>query len=297
MTIEVAVADVRAAPPPGRASIWRRLLRSRSGLVGFVLTGVVVMAAVAAIVGLTPHDPVAQTPVDRLQGPSSTYLLGTDQFGRDILARTMAGAANSLIVSIVAVALSALIGTLAGVSAGFFGDRVRAPVLGVTNVLFAFPPLLLALALASAFARTWFTIAVAIAIVYIPIFVRVTRGPVLSLRESDFIKAARVLGFPTARILFRHVLPNILPIIIVQVTLSLSWAVLTEASLSFLGLGTPPPAPSLGSMVLDAKVLVNTAWWTMAAPGAAIVVLVVGLNLLGDGLRDALDPRHGGRGR
>jgi peptide/nickel transport system permease protein len=297
VTVDVAAVEVRAAPPPGRAPIWRRLVQSRSGLVGLVLTAVIVMAAGAAMLGLTPHDPVAQAPVDRLQGPSSTYPLGTDQFGRDILARSMAGAANSLIVSIVAVALSAFIGTLAGVSAGFFGDRVRAPVLGVTNVLFAFPPLLLALALASAFARTWFTIAVAIAIVYIPIFVRVTRGPVLSLRESDFIKAARVLGFPTARILFRHILPNVLPIIIVQVTLSLSWAVLTEASLSFLGLGTPPPAPSLGSMVLDAKVLVNTAWWTMAAPGAAIVILVIGLNLLGDGLRDALDPRHGGRNR
>jgi len=291
MTVDVAAVEIRAAPPPARAPIWRRVMQSRSGLVGLVLTGVIVAAAGAAMLGLTPHDPVAQTPVDRLQGPSSTYLLGTDQFGRDILARSMAGAANSLTVSIVAVALSAFIGTLAGVSAGFFGDRVRAPVLGVTNVLFAFPPLLLALALASAFARTWFTIAVAIAIVYVPIFVRVTRGPVLSLRESDFVKAARVLGFPTARILFRHVLPNILPIVIVQVTLSLSWAVLTEASLSFLGLGTPPPAPSLGSMVLDAKVLVNTAWWTMAAPGAAIVILVIGLNLLGDGLRDALDPR------
>jgi peptide/nickel transport system permease protein len=297
MTVDVAAVEIRAAPPPARAPIWRRVMQSRSGLVGLVLTGVIVAAAGAAMLGLTPHDPVAQTPVDRLQGPSSTYLLGTDQFGRDILARSMAGAANSLTVSLVAVALSAFIGTLAGVSAGFFGDRVRAPVLGVTNVLFAFPPLLLALALASAFARTWFTIAVAIAIVYVPIFVRVTRGPVLSLRESDFVKAARVLGFPTARILFRHVLPNILPIVIVQVTLSLSWAVLTEASLSFLGLGTPPPAPSLGSMVLDAKVLVNTAWWTMAAPGAAIVILVIGLNLLGDGLRDALDPRHGGRSR
>lgn len=276
-----------------RVPAWRRLVRSRSGLVGLLLTTIIAVAAAAAALGLTPHDPIAQAPVDRLQGPSPTYWFGTDQFGRDIFSRSIAGVANSLTVAIVAVSLSAVIGTLAGVSAGFFGGRVRAPVLGVTNVLFAFPPLLLALALASAFARTWFTIAVAIAIVYIPIFVRVTRGPVLSLRESDFIKAASVLGFPTSRILFRHVLPNILPLVIVQVTLSMSWAVLTEASLSFLGLGTPPPAPSLGSMVLDAKALVDLAWWTMAAPGAVIVIFVVGLNLLGDGLRDALDPRHG----
>ena len=138
-------------------------------------------------------------------------------------------------------------------------------------------------------------LAVAIAIVYIPIFVRVTRGPVLSVRESDFVKAARVLGFPTSRILLRHVLPNILPIVIVQVSLSMSWAVLTEASLSFLGLGTPPPAPSLGSMVYEARTLVYVAPWTMVAPGAVIVLFVVGLNLLGDGLRDALDPRNRGR--
>ena len=163
----------------------------------------------------------------------------------------------------------------------------------MTNVLFAFPPLLLALTLATTLTRSWPTIALAIAIVYVPIFVRVTRGPVLSLRETDFVRAARVLGLPTWRILLRHILPNISAIVTVQVTLSLSWAVLTEASLSFLGLGSPPPAPSLGAMVFDAKVLAATAWWTLAAPGAVIVIFVVGLNLLGDGLRDALDPRNG----
>jgi peptide/nickel transport system permease protein len=123
--------------------------------------------------------------------------------------------------------------------------------------------------------------------------VRVTRGPVLSLRESDFVKAGRVLGFSTGRIFFRHLFPNITPVVIVQVTLSMSWAVLTEASLSFLGLGTPPPAPSLGSMVFDAQKLAGIAWWTLAAPGVVIVLLVVGLNLVGDGLRDALDPKDG----
>ncbi|MBA3876261.1 MAG: diguanylate cyclase [Anaerolinea sp.] len=291
--MDVAAPSLPAATGRTRVPAWRRLLHSHSGLIGVLLTAIIVVLAAAAVLGLTPHDPIAQAPIDRLQGPSPTYWFGTDQFGRDIFSRSIAGVANSLTVAVVAVSLSAVIGTLAGVSAGFFGGRVRAPVLAVTNVLFAFPPLLLALALASAFARTWLTIAMAIAIVYIPIFVRVTRGPVLSLRESDFVKAARVLGFPTSRILFRHVLPNILPIVIVQVTLSMSWAVLTEASLSFLGLGTPPPAPSLGSMVLDAKTLVDLAWWTMAAPGAVIVTFVVGLNLLGDGLRDALDPRHG----
>jgi peptide/nickel transport system permease protein len=284
-----------ALPVAGaRRGLLRRTLASRSGAVGAVLVGVVVLAALAAQLGLLPHDPLAQAPAERIAGPSGAHWFGTDQFGRDVLARSVAGAAASLQIAVVAVAIAGVAGTAAGVAAGFFRGWSDRSVLGVTNVLFAFPPLLLALALASAFTRTWLTVAVAIAIVYTPIFVRVARGPVLSLREADFVRATTVLGFSPVRTLVRHVLPNIAPIVIVQVTLSLSWAVLTEASLSFLGLGTPPPAPSLGAMVLEARVLVNVAWWTMAAPGAVIVALVVGLNLLGDGLRDALDPRNGG---
>jgi peptide/nickel transport system permease protein len=289
---DIAVAPPIAAAPPSRVPIWRRVVRSRSGLVGAVLTGVVIFAGVLALLHLTPYDPVSQRPIDRFQSPNATYLFGTDQFGRDILSRVAAGAGTSLIVAVVAVAVAAIVGTTAGVAAGYFGPPVSPPVLGVANVLFAFPPLLLALALASALTRNWFTVAIAIAIVYVPIFIRVARGPVLALREADFVRASRVLGFSTPRILFRHVLPNISSVIIVQVALALSWAVLTEASLSFLGLGTPPPAPALGSMVLDAKAMVPTYWWTMVFPGAMVVVFVVGLNLLGDGLRDALDPRY-----
>lgn len=291
---DLAVAPaVIVAPAHSRVPLWRRLLRSRSGLMGVVLTSVVVLAGLLALLGLTPFDPVSQRPADRFQAPNATYLMGTDQFGRDILSRVMAGAGTSLLVAVTAVAIAAVVGTAAGVVAGYFGPPVSPPILGVANVLFAFPPLLLALALATAFTRDWFTVAIAIAIVYVPIFIRVARGPVLSLRDADFVKASRVLGFTTPRILFRHVLPNIAPIIIVQVTLALSWAVLTEASLSFLGLGTPPPTPALGSMVLDARQMVASYWWTMLAPGAMVVVFVVGLNLLGDGLRDALDPRAG----
>jgi peptide/nickel transport system permease protein len=294
VTAHVATG-ISAAPAPGRHSLVWRTLSSRSGLVGAVLVAVVAAASLAAVLGALPHDAVTQVPADRLAGPSGAHWFGTDQFGRDVFARSAEGAANSLLIAVVAVAIATAAGTAAGVVAGFFGGWSGRSILGVTNVLFAFPPLLLALALASAFERTWLTVAVAIAIVYTPIFVRVTRGPVLSLREADFVRAATVLGFSSLRTLTRHVLPNIAPIVIVQVTLSLSWAVLTEASLSFLGLGTPPPAPSLGSMVLEARVLVNVAWWTMAAPGAVIVALVVGLNLLGDGLRDALDPQNGDR--
>jgi peptide/nickel transport system permease protein len=291
---DLAVAPaVHVAPAHSRVPVWRRLLRSRSGFMGAVLTGIVLATAILGLLEITPFDPVSQRPADRFQAPGATYLLGTDQFGRDILSRVAAGAGTSLLVAVTAVAIATVVGVTAGVVAGYFGPPVSPPILGVANVLFAFPPLLLALALASALTRDWFTVAVAIAIVYVPIFIRVARGPVLSLRDADFIRASRVLGFTTPRILFRHVLPNIAPIIIVQVTLALSWAVLTEASLSFVGLGTPPPTPALGSMVLDAKQMVGSYWWTMLAPGAMIVLFVVGLNLLGDGLRDALDPRAG----
>ena len=170
---------------------------------------------------------------------------------------------------------------MAGLVAGFYRGVSDSVIGGVSNVLFAFPPLLLALTLASVLSRSWFTVAVAIAVVYVPIFVRVIRGPVLSLREIDFVRAATSTGQSRHGVMMRHVLPNITPIVIVQVTLSLSWAVLTEAALSFLGLGAPPPAPSLGSMIFDARSLVNLAPWTMIFPGVVVVLVVVSLNLLG----------------
>jgi peptide/nickel transport system permease protein len=288
----------QAALAPGGGRTMERvrvLLRSRSGLIGLILIALLTILSLFSAFGWLPYDPIAQDPPSRLQPPSSTHLFGTDQFGRDVFSRVAAGVANSALIAVVAVTFAAVIGTLCGVIAGFYRGVSDGVISGVTNVLFAFPPLLLALSLASVFNRNWFTIAVAIAIVYIPIFIRVTRGPVLSLREIEYVKAATSTGQSRTRVMFRHVLPNITSIIIVQVTLSLSWAVLTEAALSFLGLGTPPPAASLGSMIFDARTLVNIAPWTMIAPGIVVVLLVVGLNLLGDGLRDALDPRNRGK--
>ncbi|MEO7234180.1 MAG: ABC transporter permease [Lapillicoccus sp.] len=280
-----------AGRPNGR---WRALLRSPAGVVGTVLIAVLVLLSVVSLLGLLPYDPIAQDAPARLRGPSGQHWFGTDQFGRDVFARVAAGVANSALVAVVAVLFAGVVGTAAGVVAGFVRGIPDIAIGAVTNVLFAFPPLLLALSLASVFTRTWFTVAVAIAVVYVPIFVRVTRGPVLSLREVEFIKAATTTGQSHTAVMLQHVLPNISAIVIVQVTLSLSWAVLTEASLSFLGLGTPPPAPSLGSMVYDARTLLQVAPWTMLAPGLVLVLLVVGLNLLGDGLRDAFDPRSRG---
>lgn len=284
-----AVAATLAAPR--RRSRWfRRLLQSPSGRIGLVLTAVVALAALAAVVHLLPYDPVAQHPLDALRGPSSKYWLGTDQFGRDIFSRCIEGAKASLRVALVAVAIAGFVGTIAGIAAGFLGGVLDAVVMRLADILFAFPAILLALAIVSALGSGWFNTAIAIAIVYVPIFARVARGPVLALRDVDFVRAGRVLGFSSPRLLFRHILPNVAAPVIVQVTLSLSWAILTESSLSFLGLGTQPPEPSLGLMVSDSRALAATYWWTLVSPAVAITIAVIGLNLLGDGLRDALDP-------
>ncbi|GAB3707701.1 ABC transporter permease [Mariniluteicoccus flavus] len=252
---------------------------------------VIVLLAGLAWVGAVPFDPLAQNAPQRLRPPSGQHLFGTDQFGRDVFSRVCAGLGSSVRIAVVSVAIAATLGTLAGLVGGYFRKATDVVLGGIANVLFAFPPLLLALTLASVLDRNWFTVAVAIAVVYVPIFYRVTRGPVLSLREVEFVRAAVSTGQGPWSVMFRHVLPNIAPLVIVQVALSLSWAVLTEAALSFLGLGTPPPAPSLGSMIFEAKNTVYIAPWTMIAPGVLVVVLVAALNLLGDGLRDVIDPR------
>ena len=278
--------------PGGLSSILRGVWHDRNGLLGLLVTGLLLLLAAAAVLGLTPHDPLDQHPADQLQGPSSTYWFGTDQFGRDVAARTFAGIAASLRVALLSVAVAAVVGSIAGVASGYLGGAWDQLVGRLTDVLFAFPAILLALAVIAALGRGWLNTAIAIAIVYIPIFVRVARGPTLAVRELEYVAACRTLGFSGPRILFRHVLPNVSAPIVVQIALALSWAILTEAGLSFLGLGTQPPDPSLGLMVSEARNLVTTAWWTMAFPAVAVVVAVIGLNLLGDGLRTALDPKE-----
>lgn len=281
--------DLEAGAPVGPGG-WRRLWRNRNGRVGLVLVGLLAVAAGLAVAGLTPFSPRAQHPADAFVPPSTTYWLGTDQFGRDVASRVMEGVFASLRVAVLAVAAAALVGSSAGIAAGFAGGWLDRIVGRLTDVLFAFPAILLALTIVAVLGRGWLNTAVAIAIVYTPIFVRVARGPVLSVRESDYVKAGRVLGFGTPRLLLRHVLPNVAAPIIVQVTLALSWAILTESSLSFLGLGTTPPDASLGLMISDARTLAGRGWWLLAFPSVALVAAVVGLNLLGDGLRDVLDP-------
>ena len=290
------VADPEpTAAPGGLRAVARGVWGDRNGRIGVVLTAVLLLLAVAAVLGLTPQDPLAQHPDDQLQGPSATYWFGTDQFGRDVAARTFAGIAASLRVAVLAVAVAALVGSVAGVVAGYLGGLWDQVIGRLTDVLFAFPAVHLALAIIAGLGRGWLNTALAIAIVYVPIFVRVSRGPTLAVTSLDHIAACRVLGFSGRRTVFLHVLPNVSGPVVVQVALALSWAILTEAGLSFLGLGTQPPDPSLGLMVSETRTLVTTAWWAMTFPALAVVVAVIALNLLGDGLNSALDPKGEGR--
>ncbi len=292
MTAAIEPAPALAALQPGRL---RLLWSNPNGLVGLAIIIVLLVIAVLAALGLTPHPPLAQDADVRFFPPSAENWLGTDQFGRDVASRVMVGVFASLRVAVLAVAIAAVIGSVAGIASGFFGGWTDRVVGRITDMLFAFPAILLALAVLAALGRGWVNTVIAVAIVYIPIFVRVARGPVLTVRELEFVKAGRVLGFGSGRLLFRHVFPNVTAPLIVQIALALSWAILTESSLSFLGLGTQPPDPSLGLMVSEARTLVTRGWWLMAAPATAIVLAVVGLNLLGDGLRDVLDPTRSTR--
>jgi peptide/nickel transport system permease protein len=273
-----------------RGSSLARLFRYRSVQIGLALTAMYVCVAVFAGV-LAPYSPVDQHPVDRLKPPGATYLLGTDEFGRDILSRLMHGATNSLRVSVLSVAIACLVGTSLGMVAGYVSGLVDNIMMRVMDMFFAFPAILLALSIVAALGPGTGNTILAIAIVYVPIFARVARGPVLATKSMEFIEAAQSIGAGHSRILMRHILPNITAPIIVQMSLALSWATLTEAGLSFLGLGTTPPTPSWGSMLSDSRRLMELAPWTAVFPGLAIMFGVLGFNLLGDGLRDALDPR------
>jgi peptide/nickel transport system permease protein len=286
-----ARGDLDAAPLAARQGLLRALWRSKNGRIGLVLVGIVVAGAISAALGGTPYDPQFQNASALLQAPSWGHPFGTDQFGRDIFSLVFAGLGVSLEIAAVSVLIAAGIGSIAGVIAGFLGKWTSAVIMRTTDMLFAIPAILLALIVVAALGAGWRNSAIAIGVGYIPIFVRVVRGPVLTLRESGYVLAGRVLGFSRPRLLFRHILPNVSGILAVQVSLALAWSILADASLSFLGLGPPPPTASLGEMVSQSGSLAQLAWWTLAFPSIAIIVAVIGFNLLGDGLRNAIDPR------
>jgi ABC-type dipeptide/oligopeptide/nickel transport systems, permease components len=266
--------------------------KNKVALTGAVLVGLYLLVIVVSLFWL-PFDPVAMDTAHVLEAPSlaTGHLFGTDEFGRDILSRIMKGCAVSLVISISATALGAAAGILMGTWAGFRGGQWDHWIMRLADVLFSFPSLLLAIFVMAILGEKTFNVVFAIALVYIPQFARISRGAILTIKGNEFVKAARSNGAGSGFILFRHLLPNILVPIIVQVSLSLSVAILLESSLSFLGLGVQPPAPSWGNMLSSARKVMVIAPWTAVYPGLAIVFLVLGFNLLGDGLRDILDPR------
>jgi peptide/nickel transport system permease protein len=288
-----AVAEVTTSTAsPG---LLRRLLGNLSGTVGLFIIIFYLIVALMGTFGLTPYPSIEQHPKDRLQAPSSKYSMGTDIFGRDVASRVMEGASNSLRVALLSVTLAGAAGIALGMTAGFAGGRIDNWIMRIMDVLFAFPALLLALVVVVVLGPSLTDAALAIAVVYTPIFARVARGPVLAVKEMEFVVAARCLGMSSWRILTRHILPNTLAPLIVQISLALSWSLLTEASLSFLGLGTQPPAASWGVMLSESRGIAERAPWLMVYPSIAIMLGVLGFNLLGDGLRDILDPRMRGK--
>jgi peptide/nickel transport system permease protein len=272
-------------------SIILALLRHPAGRIGLIVITVFGVAAILGLLGLTPHDPLAQDRLSRLQGPSGTYLLGTDLFGRDLLSRLMVGVGQSFVVAFLSVGIAATVGTILGLTAAWFGGLWDGVAMRTMDVLLAFPAILLALLIVAILDAGMTTSILAIAVVYTPIFTRVARGPALSLKTRSFVDAARTFGSSRSYILSRHLLGNLVAPLTVQFTLALAWALLTEAALSFLGLGTQPPNPSLGLMLSDSRNLMEMAPWMLIFPAAVIMLAVLGFNLLGDALRDIADPK------
>ncbi len=281
--------DVASARRPTRPSIWRAILRQRLALTGAcIVLFFVVLAAVGPFVA--PNDPTSLVGVP-LQGPNAEYWLGTDEIGRDVFSRLLHGARVSFQVGLVAVGIAGTVGTALGLVAGYRGGWVDNVLILLMDIIFAFPAVLLAIAIITFRGNNLLNAMIAIAVVFTPAFMRIVRGATLSVRQTQYIEAAVSIGTPLPRILARHVFPNITAPLIVQVSLVFAFAVLAEAALAYLGLGNKPPAPSWGSMVSGSYGSLRLAPWASVIPGAAIGLTVLGFNLLGDGLRDALDPR------
>lgn len=269
----------------------RAIFSHPSGRIGGAIVLAYVLLGVLGGFGLTPHDPLMQYRLDRLHAPNAAYWMGTDLFGRDVMSRLMRGIGQSFTVAFFSVAIAALAGTVLGLAAAWTGKAWDAVLMRVMDVLLAFPAILLALLVVTIIGPGTWTSVLAIGIVYTPIFTRVVRGPALSLKAREFVDAARTFGSGRFYILTRHLLLNLVAPLTVQVTLALAWALLTEAGLSFLGLGTQPPTPSLGLMLADSRNLMEQAPWLMIAPGVTVMLGILGFNLLGDALRDILDPK------
>lgn len=281
---------------------WQRVLRAAARFsvaspLNATASVLVLVILAAAVLGpmLAPHPPDAMTLTERLQGPSAAHPFGTDDFGRDLLSRVLTGARISVEVALIVLSLSVALGTLLGAVAGLAGGMVDEVIMRITDLFLAFPVLILAAAIAATLGGNLTTTMIALAAVYWPWYARLVRGQVLSLREREYVLAARTFGAAPWWIIRVHLLPNVLPLVIVQVSLDVGYVILATSSLSFLGLGAQPPTPEWGAMLTDARAYIRDSWWFATFPGLALAMTVFAFNLLGDGLRDWLDPRLRGR--
>ena len=272
-----------------RASFLRRLLSNRSFTIGASLVGLVLLLALLAGV-IAPFDPLKGNFRARMMAPSLQHWMGTDQFGRDILSRVLHGARISLQIGFMVAIITALAGVLIGASSGYF-RRLDGPLMRLMDAFMAFPSIILAIAVSSVLGASVINVIFALAIAATPHTARIVRASVMVVREMEFVEAARALGAGHARILFRHIMANAMAPLMVRITYVFAVAILTEAVLSFIGVGPPPPAPTFGAIIANGRDFIVAAPWITVAPGLAILVSVLGLNLLGDGLRDVLDPR------
>lgn len=301
-TDQLTAEDIVA--PPARtarrsASLWsdalHRLRRNRVAILGGIVVAFVTLLAIASPL-VAPYDPIKVSTSEALQAPSVGHPFGTDQFGRDILTRVLYGGQISLRIGLIAVGIASTFGVVLGLLAGYYGGWVDAVIMRLIDMLLAFPGILLALAVVGILGPSLINVMIAVGIANIPHYTRVVRASVLSIKSSVYVEAARVIGCGDIRIMFQHILPNALASVIVLATLGVAGAILTGAGLSFLGLGVQPPTPEWGAMLSGGRDHLRNSWWITTFPGLAIVVTVLAINLLGDGLRDALDPRQKLRG-
>jgi len=280
-------ASIVVARPGG---LWTAFAKNRLSWIGLALLSIIIIVAVFAPL-IAPHDPLEQNIVTRLEPPSSEFLLGTDSYGRDVLSRLIYGARISLAVGFLAILIAMVVGSTIGIVAGYIGGKLDQIVMGLLDVMLSFPTLLLGLMIAAMLGASLENLIIAIAITEIAPFARVARAPTISLKQRDFVEAGRALGFGPVRIMGVHILPNMISDVVVMGSLWMASAIRTEASLSFIGLGVPPPTPTWGSMIREGFENILDAWWLAVFPSFAILATVLALNLLGDALRDAIDPK------
>lgn len=274
----------------GYDDFLRRFSKNKLGVIGAIITLFIILLAVFAPL-LTPYSPVEMDRLHRRESPSKTHIFGTDNFGRDIFTRIIYGSRISLLVGFISVGIGMLGGVFLGLTAGYYSNIIDNIIMWFMDLLMSFPMILLALVIISILGPDLKNTMIAIGIVYIPRFTRISRASVMEIREVEYVESARALGNNDFKIIFKHILPNILAPIIVQAALALSGAILVEAALSFIGLGIQPPAPSWGTMLNDARRYMEIAPWSVIFPSLAIMITVFGINIFGDGLRDILDPR------